>query len=211
MDKKEYLNQISSHPTAKSPMMNKDWMGKIQAILHSKFLWIGVGCVVAFIVLAMIGGLLSGGRGDNKDRVYALSLRVSSLNDVISEYQNSVLSSELRGYSASLSSVLSNTATNLNNYISEYYKTKQKEIPKTITGPEEEAKQKLSDELFEARITGRLDQVYAQRMAIEISTIMDREETIHNSINNEQLDTMLSSSYDSLANLYPKFNEFVGT
>ena len=48
-------------------------------------------------------------------------------------------------------------------------------------------------------------------MAFEISLITTREQQIENLINNTTLHDMLSSSYDSLSNLYNNFNDFTAT
>ena len=67
------------------------------------------------------------------------------------------------------------------------------------------------NELFEAKINGLLDRVFAHKMALEIYSVMSDEAGIANSSSDEALKSVLSSSYDSLNNLYPKFNDFSET
>ena len=70
------------------------------------------------------------------------------------------------------------------------------------------AKDGLEAELFEAKINGILDRIYTHKMAYEISLITNREAQIMKSINNETLNEILTTSYDSLETLYDKFNDF---
>ena len=69
----------------------------------------------------------------------------------------------------------------------------------------------LSEELFEAKINGILDRIYAHKMAYEISLITARESQIIKSVNNDVLKEALVKSYDSLGVLYDKFNDFSET
>ena len=62
--------------------------------------------------------------------------------------------------------------------------------------------------MFEAKINGILDRIYAHKMAYEISLITTREAQIMKSINNDTLNEILTTSYNSLETLYDKFNNF---
>ena len=209
MDKLDYLNQISSKPAKKRPA--NDFAGKLQQLLHSKYTWIVLGGLAALVVIMLIGGIISGNKVDNSERILSLIMRIDNVNNMIDQYQHELKSSNLRGSAASLSSVLYNTNGALNNYADQAYKGKKSETRALVKPTEDADLSKLSEELFEAKITGRLDQVFAQRMAMEIATITSREEIIHNNLSNEYLDNALSSSYDSLMQLYPNFNDFNGT
>ena len=81
---------------------------------------------------------------------------------------------------------------------------------------EEEAKltaDELSSELFAAKINGLLDRTFAHKMSLEIYSVMGEEMTIYNSTSDTEtaLREILSSSYDSLNNLYTQFNDFSET
>jgi hypothetical protein len=203
MDRQEYLNQISAtnQPT-KSPK---------SGIFASKFFWVGVIGVAAFILIMIIGSALGGGSTSAKDKLYALILHINNTSELISEYQPNVKSSELRSHSASLSSILANTNKGLNDYATSKYNFKEKDIPKKITEEETTAKDELQSELFEAKINGILDRVYAHKMAYEISLITTRESQLLKSANNDDLKEALTTSYNSLNNLYSKFNDFSET
>ena len=203
MDRQEYLNQISAtnQPT-KSPK---------SGIFASKFFWVGVISGAAFILIMVIGSALGGGSTSTKDKLYALILHINNTSELISEYQPNVKSSELRSHSASLSSILANTNKGLNDYATSKYNFKEKDIPKKITEEETTTKDELQSELFEAKINGILDRVYAHKMAYEISLIATRESQLLKSANNDDLKEALTASYNSLNNLYSKFNDFSET
>ena len=69
-------------------------------------------------------------------------------------------------------------------------------------------KDALHNELFEAKINGIIDRVYAHKMAYEIKTIQNEESRIMKTNKNEDLTGILKESYDSLENLYNSFNDF---
>ena len=203
MDRQEYLNQIS--------MKSRPAKNSKSGIFASKFFWVGVIGAAIFILILIIGGILSGARGNNKDRLLALVLHIDNTSEAIGEYQPNVKSSDLRSYSASLNGVLSNTSRELTNYIAEKYNMKPKDANENIAEEETLAKDDLVNELFEAKINGNLDRIYAHKMTYEISLITSREIQLYKSTNNESLKEILNTSYNSLSNLYDKFNDFSET
>lgn len=200
MDRQEYLNQISmkSRP-AKKPR---------SGIFASKFFWIGVAGVATLILIMIIGGILGSARGNDKERLFALILHIDNTSEVIEKYQSSVKSSDLRSDSSSLAVVLSDTSKELTNYATEKYDFKKKDVSKSVAEEETLAKDGLMNELFEAKINGNLDRVYAHKMAYEISLIATRENQLLKSTGNETLKNALNKSYSSLDVLYNKFNDF---
>lgn len=200
MDKQEYLNQISAknRPTKKSG--NK--------IFSSKFFWVGVIGVVALILIIIVGSMLGGGKTSTKDKLFSLILHIDNTSEIIEEYQANIKSSDLRSISASLNSVLSNTSKDLNNYAAEKYNSKEKNTSEKITEEETVAKDDLYNELFEAKINGILDRIYARKMAYEISIIVAREEQILKASDDDMLKEHLNDSLNSLNILYDKFDNF---
>jgi len=204
MDKQEYLNQISAsnRPEKKS---------KFASLLSSKIFLVGVIGVVALILVIVIGSALSSGKTNGKDTLYSLILHINNTSGVIKEYQSNLKSSDLRSYSASLQSVLSNTNNDFTAFATEKYKYKEKDVKKNIVEEATTARDKLKADLFNAKINGILDRVYAHKMAYEISLIMSDESQILKSIKNDKLSEMVSRSYNSLNNLYNNFNNFSET
>lgn len=207
MDSQQYLNQISemSRPAPKSK-------GKgISGLLSSKFFLVGAIGVVLLIVIIIIGSILGGNKSDNKTLCYDLKLHLDNTAEVINEYQQYVKSSELRSSSASLLGVLTNTSRDLTTYLEDKYNFKDKDISKTMVEQADLVKDDFLNELFEAKINGILDRIYAHKMAYEISLLTAEESQLYNSSKDESLSNLLNTSYESLNNLYDKFNDFSET
>lgn len=203
MDRQEYLNQIS---TANRPVKEPK-----SGIFASKFFWVGIIGLVAFILIMILGAIIGGTKGNEKERVFSLILHLDNTSEVVGQYQSSVKSSDLRSYSASLKGILSNTSRELTTYAEEKYNFKAKDVSSKISEEETLSKDGLANELFEAKINGILDRIYAHKMAYEISLITNRESQIFKSSGNENLKNILETSYNSLNNLYDGFNDFTET
>lgn len=204
MDGQEYLNQISAtnRPAQKSK----------NGILSSKFFLVGAIGVVALIIIVVIGlALGGGGKGGEKNLSHALYLHLNNTAEEIQEFQSSVKSSELRSSGASLNGILVDTSSKLESYLKEKSDFKDKDISKNIVSDADLAKDELYNTLFEAKINGNLDRIFAHTMAYEITMFMTEENKLINTTKSEDLQNILKTSYDSLDNLYAKFNEFSET
>lgn len=207
MEGQQYLNQISA---ANRPVKNTG--GKGRGILSSKFFIVGMVGLVGLIIIIIIGAILGGGKGSGgKELGYALKFHLNNTSDVIKEYQSDVKSSNLRSSSSSLYGVLTDTSKKLDEYLAAKYKTKDKDISKSIQTEAEKSKEALEKELFEAKINGNLDRIYAHKMAYEIALLTTEEKKIFETTGDESLKGLLGTSYESLTNLYAKFNEFSET
>ena len=151
---------------------------------------------------------MGSGKTDEKTRVISLRLHISNTNSIIQKYQPNLKSSDLRSNTASLASILSMAEKNVGDYLVEKYNLKDKNISKKILDQAEINYQEIDETLFEAKITGVLDRMYAHKMSYEISTIMAEEAQIINATKEDWLKETLSASYESLENLYGKFNDF---
>ena len=79
---------------------------------------------------------------------------------------------------------------------------------KTVsTLPVKTSKLPIKD-LFEAKINGNLDRIYAHKMSYEVSVIMNDETKLYNGSNDDALKAILSTSYTSLENLYNSISNF---
>ena len=204
MQGQEYLNQISAsnRPVKKSKMTN---------VLSSKLFIGGVIALVLLIIIMIIGSILGGNKGGEKNDCYKLYLHLTAISEVIEEYQNDIKSSDLRASAASLKGVLNNTNNDLTEYLTEKYQFKEKEIDKDFIAEANTAKDGLMAELFEAKINGNLDRIFAHKMDYEISLIATEETQIVNSTSNDSLNELLVKSYGSLDSLYSKFSDFSET
>ena len=202
MDDKEYLNQLSStvRPEKKPKM----------SFMSSLYFKIIAGGVIGFILLAILGSIL-GNKGNVKSQLIALKLHLDNTSSVVSNYQKSVKSSDLRSTSASLYSVLTNTSRDVNDYITAKFGSKGSTPEKNVAERATQEKDGLEAELMEAKINGLLDRVFTMKMKYEVSTFMAEEADIHNTTGDNKLREILDSSYSSLENLYNKLDSFSET
>lgn len=203
MDNQAYLDQISAttRPAKKSP----------SNFLSSLTFKIIIGVGIAFIIMAIIGAILSGINGNTKSNSISLKLHFDNLSKTISTYQPSLKSSTLRSYSASLSSIISSTNRDLTTYITETYEYKDSSVDEKLLSTEAALSDELNQELFNAKINGLLDRTYARKMAYEISIITSREASLIKSLKDDTIKSSLTSSHNSLATLYDDFNNFSET
>ena len=206
MENQEYLNQISTKPAAPSKPSG------ISGILNSKIILVAVIGLVAFVILAIVGMLLSSGKGSIKEETIRLQLHIDSVVSMIDTYQPNVKSSDLRSNSASLKSVLTNTSNKISSYLTEKYNIKNnKDADKDLQEEIQTNQDALNAELFEAKITGNLDRVYAHKMAYEISKFITEEKAVLDGARDDVLKEAVIESYTSLENLYGRFNDFSET
>ena len=208
MDGQQYLQQISE---SNRPVAKGGKKGGIAGIVSSKFFLIGAIGLGALIVIMIIGSALGGNRTGVKGLSYELKLHLDYTAEVVQEYQQYVKSSELRSNSASLNGVLTNTSRDLTGYLEEKYDFKDRDISKTMEEEAELAQSELNNELFEAKINGILDRIFAHKMAYEISLFLAEEDQLASNAGDETLTGLLVTSSESLENLYNKFNEFSET
>lgn len=204
MDGQDYLNQISADIRPVQP-------SKLHNILTSKFFLVGVIFVAALIIILIIGSVLSANKSNTKNLSFALNLHLDNTKSVINTYQKELKSSNLRSYSASLVSILSKTHSDLTEYLTAKYDYNPGKIDSKIVDQATLEKDGLESELFEAKINGNLDRVYAHKMAYEISILSAEETKIHNTSKDENLKSILNVSYDSLSKLYDNFNNYSET
>lgn len=205
MDSQDYLDQISR--TAKPPKQSKGGLG---GILSSKWFKWGLGAFGLLIVVIIFGSMLGNGI-TLEERCVNLKLHLGNTSEVITEYQPNVKSSLLRSLSASLKGILTNTSSQLGSYMTKAYGYEEDKEAEAVVEEAKLSQDELMNELFEAKINGLLDRVYAHKMANEIYLIASDEVGIVNDATDEELKSLLNNSYDSLNNLYTQFNDFSET
>ncbi len=200
MDGQDYLNQISqsNRPVAK----------KENKLFSSKLFIFGIGALVLLIITIILGAILSGNKGGEKNLSISLLLHLDNTSDLIEEYQPNVKSSNLRSSSASLYSVLTNTSSSLSAFLEEKYEFNTKDIEENVTEAAELDKEELETELFNAKINGLLDRTYAHKMTYEIAIFLAEESKLLNSTSDASLKSIIETSHDSLENLYDAFDNF---
>ena len=209
MDGQQYLNQITESNRPMQKAGKKE--GKLKKIISSKFFIIGAIAVAALVLIMILGSLLSGGKKSEKSMDIDLLLHVGNVAEAIEEYKNDIRSSDLRSSASSLQSVLNTTETDLTGYMEQKYNFKTKEIEKKVTEAAALERDNLINELFEAKINGILDRIFAHKMTYEITMIMSEENKLSDTTNNQALQELLDKSHESLNTLYDKFNDFSET
>ena len=185
--------------------------GKAAGILSSKIFMVCAIGLIALIIIIIIGAILGTNKGDKKTLAFELALHLNNTEEVIQNHQPNIKSSTLKSASASLSSVLSDTYSKLEGYLVEKYNFDLKKAGEKITEEATLHKDGLEADLFEAKINGILDKVYANKMVYEISLFMAEEAKLSNKASDEVLQEILTTSYNSLGQLYDEFNNFSGT
>ena len=206
MQGQEYLNQISA---SNRPVKEN----KLKSILASKYFLIGAGAFVLLIIIVIIGSAMAGNKGGEKNDSIKLYLHLTNTTEVVDTYQKDIKSSTLRGNASSLKSSLSTTSKKLGDYLTEKYQMKDvtKSADKDFVEEATTVKDGLMSELFEAKINGNLDRIFAHKMAYEIDLIASEEQTILKETKNDTLKAILEESYGSLDSLYSGFNDFSET
>lgn len=206
MQGQEYLNQISA---SNRPVKEN----KLKSILTSKYFLIGAGAFVLLIIIVIIGSAMAGNKGGEKNDSIKLYLHLTNTTEVVDTYQKDIKSSTLRGNASSLKSSLSTTSKKLGDYLTEKYQMKDvtKSADKDFVEEATTVKDGLMSELFEAKINGNLDRIFAHKMAYEIDLIASEEQTILKETKNDTLKAILEESYGSLDSLYSGFNDFSET
>lgn len=199
MDNKDYLNQISlsNRPQKKSKL----------SFMSSPIFKVSIVGLILLIMIIIIGAVISGGKTSLKDRLISLKLHVDSTSEVISDYQGILKSSDLRSNSASLSGILSNASRGLSEYLTSKYSYKEGKDDKKLQNEADLRRDELEDDLFKAKINGKLDITYAHKMAYEISSINTEIESIQRNIKDDASIDFLNSTHDSLNILYDNFND----
>ena len=202
MNEQEYLNQISA--SVRPEKAKKQGSG----ILSSPFFKVGIIGLAMLILIIIIGSVLGGGGKDGKTKAISLVLHLDNTAEVISDYQPSVKSSDLRSSLATLGSVLNNTSRDLTEYLSEKYGFKSNSASKDLVEQADLERDGLESDLFEAKINGTLDRIIIHKMIYEITMIYTDEQAIYGSTSDSGLQAKLESSMSSLRTLHEKFSNY---
>ncbi len=203
MDGQQYLDQIS-----KTNLPKRATVGK-KKFWQNKFFIISMIGVVGVLIIVLIGAIIKANTVSEKSLVEKLNLHLTGTISAIDEYQNYIKSSDLRSSSASLKGILSDTNSSVSSYATEKYNLKNtNNYDKALRETAETDSEELKNDLFEAKINGILDRIYAHKMAYEISVIKSEEARIYDITNSSSLKEALDTSYKSLENLYSSFSDF---
>lgn len=196
MDKQSYLDSISKNQktSRKSSSLGN--------LLSSKAFKFGSIFVGLFIIIAIVGSILSG-LNSNPKALLELNVKIDNLSATINTYRPSLKSSFLRGSATSLQTIFTETNKNISTALTASKDERKKAVEQAAA-----KKKELDDELFSAKINGFLDRIFARKMAYEISILISDEQKIYSSTKNQNLKNALAQSIESLNNLYDSFDSF---
>lgn len=209
MENQDYLNQIAA--TSAPVKSRKGGGSKISNIIHSKYFLIGAIGFGVLILIMIIGSLLTPKKVDVESEIVKYKLHVDNTLSLINEYQPSVKSSKLRSYSASFQSVLSRANGDMEEYLKTKYDYKKSKADKDLIDEAQTQKDALNEELFQAKINGVLDRIFAHKMAYEVSRFRNEGESLWKVVKDETFRAILKQFDTSLEQLYSEFNDFSET
>ncbi len=207
MNNKEYLEQISSE--SRKTKSNQGFFGFNISPRMGKFI---IGGFIAAILIIIVGAIISGVSGQSSERDYLdrIYLRTNNLMSAISTYNNKVKSSELRSMGNSLNAVLAETSYSVSSILKEEYEaTSGKANSQKVNDEESQDLASLTESLEDARISGRLDRIYAHDFTYAISMLSNLESDAIKHAKSESTAATLSASKTNLDQLYDQFNDFI--
>ena len=214
MDNQDYLNKIMDDLTS-AQNSNKPKLDLLGTLKSPKFrlIWFLLGGLV-FIALALFGASLYLQKKSSTAQSSAETLYYHATYDeeIISDFQKSVKSSALRGYSASLNTSLLNLTNELTTYLEEKYSFKPKKGLTSVMEKTEANYAEFNNTLYYAQIAGKLDATYAQNFSYEIATLLTEAARVANTTTSDELAEYLTTTFiPSLETLEPNFTNFTTT
>ena len=188
MNNLEYLNHISqsNRPTPQSK----------KAMAGFGIIWkVLIGGLVATALLIGIGVLINNGSSRATDLTMQLSARTTAVNKVISDYNKSLKSSQLRSINYSLSGTLTGVSGQLSHYISETY---AKDMKEETTLYESQLIGSTNGALSNAKINGTLDRAYYTQISLQVSLMMSLVEELMARDKDPALHEILEPFYSNL-------------
>lgn len=163
MNNLEYLNHISqtSQPVARKSAGPKP--GLIPKIL--------LGGLVALAIIGLIAFIINASTPKIDNYVRQIYYRTTTLNSVISEYNRSLKSSDLRAIANSLSGALTGASSSLSAYYTQNNQ-KPEDYTDKFLADESPAFTELETTLKNAKLNGILDRIYPVQVQLQVSLLL---------------------------------------
>lgn len=186
-----YLDTIAAQPQVKT--------------MNPMLLWVIIGGVLVFATVVIMA-VLSGG-GGSTDKVTRFGARISNLQTVSSESQETIKSGSLRTLNSSLGLVLTNTKRELQEPLTalgvKIDNEKQSTVA-TVAAETEELMQRLED----ARLNATFDRTYAREITFYLKSLRTEMRDIYGSTKSDELKEVLETTDANLAPLLTGFSDF---
>lgn len=203
MDNFEYLNQISqSNRPVKHKISTKG--PKTNLIIK-----LSAAGVLLFFLLMALGSMLGNLNGKSLDLTKQLYNRTTNLNTVITTYNRSLKSSQLRAIGVSLSAILTNASNQLSGYLTVNNKDKNVLVLDEKTAA---AEAKLIDELNEslnnAKLNGVLDRYYDNQIGLQVSLLLAQTSQLLARTKDANLTAILTNLHTSLETIHQSIENY---
>jgi hypothetical protein len=186
-----YLDTIAAQPQVKT--------------MNPMLLWVIIGGVLVFAAVVIMLVLSAG--GGSTDKVTRFGARVSSLQTVSTESQETIKSGGLRTLNSSLGLVLTNTNRELQEPLTALGVKIDNEKQSTVAAvaaETEELKQRLED----ARLNATFDRTYAREITFYLKSLRTEMRDIYSSTKSDELKEVLETTDANLAPLLTGFSDF---
>ena len=194
MNNLEYLNEISkanrpTSPAKKSPVN----FGLIFKIL--------LGATVVTALLMALVVLVNNGATRATDLTQQLYVRMTNVNKIISTYNGSLKSSQLRSINYSLSGTLTGTSAQISAYLTSTSESKKSSAltpPSSIASSEAALDAQINATLSRAKLNGILDRIYSAQVQMQVSLMMSITSEILARDKDPTLTEILNNFYSNL-------------
>lgn len=203
MDNFEYLNQISQ---SNRPVKQRKSSTNPKTSLIIK---LSVAGVVLFFLLMAVGAMLGNLNNKTTDLTKQLYNRTTNLNTVLTTYNRSLKSSQLRAITASLSAIL----TNASNQLSSYLTTKSKDknilvLDEKTAASETQLINELNESLNNAKLNGVLDRYYDNQIGLQVSLLLAQTSQLLARTKDANLIAILTNLHTSLETIHQSIENY---
>ncbi len=207
MDNLEYLNQISKSNRPVSPVRKKS-----SGPLGSPIFKIAIGGIIGLVFILAFASLFSSLGKKASELTKQVLLRTNNLNSVVTEYNPAVKSSRLRAIGSSLTTVLTNSSTQLSAYLTSVDGSKDATTPSNKTIATETAQlEELQLSLTNAKLNGLLDRTYENQLILQVSLLLSLISELESRTNDNELLTILSSYSSNLETIHSNLESYSNT
>lgn len=205
MDNLEYLQKISqsNRPVKRTnPVKAK--------LLDTSIIKIALGGIVLFLLLMILGGMLSSLNAKPENLTKQLYTRTENLNSVLNTYNSSLKSSKLRSIGTSLSGVLTNSSNQLSVYIMDEENNHELLKPDEVTLEAENLHlAELNTSLNNAKLNGILDRAYANQIGLEVSLLLSMISELSERAGDDRvLQDILTTYHNNLETIHNSFENY---
>jgi len=188
----DYLNQIAPQ-APKRPVFTLN----LRTVVIG-----GILAVILIIILATIGGGISGARTEPWQR---LSARLSATATLVDSSSDVIKNSQLRSLNSDLKLYITNTQRDLEKPLTSLDINSEK-LSKSIVAAE--SSEEMAGRLEDGRLNAKYDSTYAREMSYQLATLLALLQELYGSNVSAETKTLLEGWYNNLLPTYTAISEF---